>query len=46
VNEKPLFTIQGLTPIFQELYKDGLQSGAIVTVEPGWVRIRPPDEGS
>jgi predicted nuclease of predicted toxin-antitoxin system len=27
-----------------ELYEKDLQSGAIVTVEPGRVRIRPPDE--
>lgn len=27
-----------------ELYKEDLQSGAIVTVEPGRVRIRPADE--
>lgn len=27
-----------------ELYKNDLQSRAIVTVEPGRVRIRPPDE--
>ena len=27
-----------------DLYKNDLQSGAIVTVEPGRVRIRPPDE--
>ena len=26
-----------------ELYKNDLQAGAIVTVEPGRVRIRPPD---
>ena len=29
-----------------ELYKSDLQSGAIVTVEPGRVRIRPPDDGT
>ena len=29
-----------------ELYENDLQSGAIVTVEPGRVRIRPPDEGA